>query len=146
MSEYESAAMWEIYATRHSGLAIQSSFARLRDSLASSTEHVLIGLVQYVDYKTSILPEGQMIEPYMLKRLSYSYEKELRGVVLWDAPIPPQMPSGIKVACDLNTLIETIFVSPTAPQWFYDLVMSISKKYALNCPIIRSSLAEDPIY
>src|SRR6266581_7483717 len=33
MNNYESAAMWQLYAQKNEGIAIQSTFARLKDSL-----------------------------------------------------------------------------------------------------------------
>lgn len=47
MSDHESAAMWKLYLASD-GVAIQSSFERLVESLQESTQKIWIGKVTYV--------------------------------------------------------------------------------------------------
>jgi len=48
--EYESAAMWSLYLKTQEGIAIQSTYKRLVDSLAQYTDFgVKIGMVNYID-------------------------------------------------------------------------------------------------
>lgn len=56
MKEYESAAMWRLYAQTNEAVAIKSTFKRLRESLPNSDE-LLIGKVKYIDYKKERLYE-----------------------------------------------------------------------------------------
>ena len=84
---------------------------------------------------------------YLSKRKSFEHEKELRAIVV----IPPdgmnwKSPKGIGINIDINNLVEEIYVSPKSEDWFLDLVKSITKKYNLDKEIIRSSLADGPIY
>ena len=51
---------------------------------------------------------------------------------------------GIKCNVNLLTLIENIYIAPTAPKWFSDLAKDILEKYELNLPIKQSELEEDP--
>jgi hypothetical protein len=47
---------------------------------------------------------------------------------------------------DLDRLVERIHVSPTAPEWFADLVTDVCARYELSAPIEQSSLAGSPVY
>lgn len=47
--------------------------------------------------------------------------------------------------CDLNKLINEIYVSPSAPSWFFDIVSNIVEKYNVNVPVYHSKLANDPL-
>jgi hypothetical protein len=43
-------------------------------------------------------------------------------------------------------LAETVFTSPYSPDWFFDLVSSVSRKYGLEVPIRASELRAQPVY
>lgn len=47
--------------------------------------------------------------------------------------------------CDLNKLINEIYVSPSAPSWFFDIVNNIVKTYEVNVPVRQSILSKDPL-
>lgn len=47
--------------------------------------------------------------------------------------------------CDLNKLINKIYVSPSAPSWFFDIVNNVVEKYNVNVPVYHSKLANDPL-
>jgi hypothetical protein len=42
---------------------------------------------------------------------------------------------GIYVNVDLNTLIEKVYVSPLAEEWYVDLIKSVMEKYNLNIEV-----------
>jgi hypothetical protein len=54
----ESAAMWKLYLKSDEGIAIQTSFARLRDELNESARFVHLGRVRYRITRRSRLPEA----------------------------------------------------------------------------------------
>ena len=154
MNGYESAAMWELYLKSDEGVAIQSTFKRLKESFLNHAEHdVYIGTVKYIDYETEWLPEGFTFYPFLHKRKSFEHERELRAIV---QKFPTKgnkidytqeiFDDGAYINVNLYTLIEKIFVSPTAPKWFNDVVKSIVNKYDLNKEVTQSSLAEGPVY
>jgi hypothetical protein len=59
----------------------------------------------------------------------------------------PNMQSGRLFEVSLDDLVEAVYVAPTAPIWFRDLVVAITSKYGFaHKPIIRSSLDADPVY
>ena len=53
---------------------------------------------------------------------------------------------GKYISTELDILIDRIYISPSAKEWFSDLVKSVVKKYNLNVGVHQSKLAEDPVY
>ncbi|KAF5430684.1 hypothetical protein C5S39_07300 [Candidatus Methanophagaceae archaeon] len=112
-----------------------------------------IGTVKYIDYETEWLPERYSFNPFLHKRKSFEHERELRAII---QKFPTKgdeidltqeiFDIGAYINVDLYTLIEKIFISPTAPKWFNDVVKSIVNKYDLEKEVIQSSLAEGPVY
>jgi hypothetical protein len=147
-------------------VAIRSTFKRLTECFLpseageSGMEHtVLVGRVLYADYDKDWIPEGNSLWPFVYKRTSFEFENEVRAVIQ-DFPMveDPQAegrktldlnvpsPPGKLVAVDLNTLIDEIRVSPIAPSWFSDLVVSVCARYEVDKPVTQSSLAGPPVY
>lgn len=156
LSEYESDAMWQIYS--NNGIAIQTTYNKLKESFNKSIEDILIGQVKYIDYDTEAMVYLNAITPYLYKRRSFEHEKELRAVI-WnpkthrnltdendntfienDNVLIEFVEHGKLAEIDLDKLIESIYVSPTAPSWFYQLITPILKKYNLDKPVIHSQL------
>lgn len=149
-SEFESAAMWSLYLKTDEGIAIQSTYKRLMACFKASNPKVYLSLVRYINYDSQH-PFNTVNMPFVCKRKSFEYEKELRAIILQHpsdfAPNTSlKTPKGILINVDIEKLVEKIYVSPTAEKWFEELVRSVAKKYNINKPVVRSSLAEDPIY
>jgi hypothetical protein len=165
MNDNESAAMWKLYLQSGEGVAIQSTFARLVKSLERTRKDICIGQVSYVDYSSTKIPERNVLYPFVYKRKSFEHEKELRAMIL--AFFLPDNESesdnhtfrferisdadadigwGAYVDIDINALVEKIHVSPSAPCWFYELVVSVTRKYGFEFPVRRSSLDKDPVF
>lgn len=153
MNKHESAAMWKLYLLSHEGLAVQSTFARLADSVNGSPHEVMIGVIKYLDYSREMMPQDNVFWPFLHKRRSFEHESELRALV-WrpqeikvkGGDLEPVIEAGLYVEVDLDTLVENVYVSPTAPGWFRDLVGAVSLKYGLNRTAIRSDLATAPLF
>lgn len=148
LQEHESAAMWSQYARDHQGIAVVSTVGRLIDSVAAHSEHIMIGKVKYLDYNRDFVNIHNMFNPFMAKRRSFDHEHELRALMCPDLDMKsgpyPDHGNGVAVPIDLNALIETILVGPTAPQWVISLVESIMRKYDLDKPVWQSSLLTAP--
>ena len=153
MNKTESAAMWKLYAQTNEAVAIQSTYEKLHSCLPSGT---FVGVVNYIDYDIEWMPEDNGFWPLMHKRLSFEHEKELR-VLAQELPQTnsPENAidisvvnnkSGKNIKVDLRDLIENIYISPTAPQWFSDLVCSITKRYDFDFQVKQSNLARLPSY
>jgi hypothetical protein len=68
-NEQESAAMWKLYLKSEEGIAVQTTFGRLKSCLEQCSEVIQIGRVQYRDYSSLTIPGGTFA-PYLYKRLS----------------------------------------------------------------------------
>ena len=151
-SEYESAAMWRHYARDHGGVAIKTDFASLASSFTDAMS-VYIGSVEYIDYRSTFIPEGNLFSAFLRKRKSFEYEQEVRALI---SEMPPDDGSGIgphspdvwdvgkPCQVDLGQLVHKIVVSPLSPEWVSQLVQSVASKYDLRAPVRRSILADDP--
>lgn len=169
LSEGESAALWTLYVPSSQGIAVRSTYRRLVDALTVEERPLFIGCVRYIDYTRETFPTDPLYEnvltPFIHKRKSFEHERELR--VLWwdgealninmdghtapDDPMPEKWmegvhPGGVTVRVNLGTLIDEVRVSPTAPNWFTDLVTAVVGRYGFNFPIVKSDLAVDPVF
>jgi len=80
INSYESFVMWKLYLKSNEGIAIRSTFRRLRDSLKDTKPDVYIGKVNYIDYEKDNIPKD-FLSPFLHKRKSFDHEKELRAIV-----------------------------------------------------------------
>lgn len=149
MSNYESMAMWKLYSNGEPIIAIQTNFETLESLLP---KNVFLGKVHYVDYKKKFIPEDNAFYPITHKRKSFEHEKEVRAVAIdgslcnENGKFSVDVGYGINIDIDVNKLIEKIYVDPTAPDWFYEVVQKIVKKYNLSKEVLHSSLSEQPLY
>jgi hypothetical protein len=145
LNDFESAAMWELYLKTDEGISIKSNFKRLKESIIDTESKVHIGKVNYVDYEDYWMPEGNALFPYLHKRKSFEHEKELRAIIL-KLPMIEDIDFGINIKIDIETLIEGIYIAPTAPKWFAELVESVVKRYGFNFQVTQSNLYNDPVF
>lgn len=150
LNEEESAAMWGLYVKSGQGIAVQTTFGRIKKSLNCCGKQVYIGKVKYVDHKKEENFYGNNILPFFTKRLSFKHEEEVRIVYsapddkeFWnnDPTIYENTP-GINLKVDLGELIERIYISPDAPSWFMSVVEVVLKKFDLDPKVIHSKLYE----
>ncbi len=143
--------------TSGNGIAIKTDFERFKLSLSSAKERMFIGTVQYIDFQKDLIPAVDALTPFVYKWKSYEHEKELRAIARMKdetgKDVKPNtaedlhnLPKGIYIETDLDILIEKIYVAPTAPDWFLELIQSVLEVYQLNKQVIRSSLSGSPIY
>jgi hypothetical protein len=164
VSPYESAAMWRLYLQNSEGIAVRSTYERLRASIEPSCHRVHIGLVKYIDFKSYQLQSENLnfFEPYLLKRLSYEHEREIRAIAVrapasakdgsYTGALSEELHSkdpipngGLKVECDVSKLIEAVHIAPSAPSWFYGLMQSVMSRYEINAELLQSQLSEGPL-
>lgn len=153
MNENESAALWRLYLKSNEGVAIRSTRQRLGASFIDSELSVWSVPVQYIDYTSDDPPVPTRMAPFRYKRKSFEHEKELRSIIYSNIQdevgniIPPPEGIGIRVKADLNQLLETVYVAPTSPDWFYDLTKRICENYGVAAQVVRSSLSsESPVF
>jgi hypothetical protein len=152
MNEYESAAMWKLYLESNEGIAIQSTYKRLKDSFIGE-EQIYMGTVKYIDFQTEWIDATNMMSPFMHKRKSYEHEREVRALIM-KLPIvgdkldlsKESITDGLKVKINMEVLIERIYVAPYSPRWFEELVKSVVTKYSYGFEIKHSGLDGSPLF
>ncbi|MEB0287211.1 DUF2971 domain-containing protein [Cryobacterium sp. 10S3] len=168
VSEYESAAMWDIYQREGRGVAIRTTWGHLKHSLHTK-KPIHGGLVQYVDYETLNVNSANILSPYNFKRKSFAHEQEAR-LLLWSLAEPEMTEAeededryapykedgyivmehfvkpGFKIPVDLLDLIQSIYIAPDAQEWIKELVEQIMARYGLTMDVIQSDLNSGPIY
>ena len=161
VSEYESAAMWDIYQREGRGVAIRSTWGRLTESITSSWD-IHGGKVLYVDVAKVPVADGNIYTPFMHKRVSFAHENEAR-LMLWDleeaGPLDDRFNlevqsqrtngsfhgPGFKVRIDVEVLIESVYVAPDLPEWIGALIVQVVTRYGHKFPVIQSDLSTSPI-
>jgi len=135
-------ALWKIYGGSKESVAISTTVERM---IASAFNWLKFGRVKlikvrYIDH-AGRLPNGVYAldeNVFALKHKAYFYEKEVRVVLTRPnntAPYPIRLPVSI------NKLITKITVAPEAEEWFFKLVIDLTKKYSVSVPVKRSDLA-----
>jgi len=153
MNDGESAAMWSQYLRTGEGVAVQSTFRRLTESIGQD-EPVYVGMVQYVDYQEDEIPPGNVFYRYTHKRRSFEHEHEVRAVL--QAPVlkeeggldleaePYEVGRYVTVA--LRMLVERIRVAPSSPTWFLETVRSAVHRFGFDIDVGRSDMDADPVF
>lgn len=150
---YESAAMWKLYAREEDGIAIKTDINSLKTSFTCS-QPIYIGTVSYVDYKSFFIPSDNTFHAFLHKRKSFEHEHEVRAI---SSRLPDQDDevsmqlyqdhiSGTYYEVNLSLLIQKVIVAPFAPDWFFELVKSVTARYNFNFEVLRSAQADEPIW
>lgn len=154
-SQHESAAMWKMYLKSEEGIAIKSSYSRLKQAFdKTGSTHVSAGMVKYIDFDNDDIEGDHLYIGIMHKRRSFEYERELRVVAYDDSTTMERytldtirdhpFPNGRDVPVDLNALVDAVYVSPVRQPWFKSLIESVMKRYKCKAPVLQSSLVAVP--
>jgi hypothetical protein len=153
INEHDSAAMWKLYFQDNAGIAIQSTFRRLKDSFEKEKEHkIYIGKVEYIDFENELMSHEGYHYAFLFKRRSFEHEQELRAIIQsiplktrgkdkghlnFDKPLCKE---GIPVLVDLNTLVDKVYLPPTSHEWQIELIRSVISRYSLDKMVSKSTL------
>jgi hypothetical protein len=158
-NEGESAAMWKLYLKSGEGVALQSSFGRLRRELDGADRRIHLGKVRYIDYKKRATPAGTphligrcymlgQFAPFIYKRLGFSHENEIRGVFqdAWERPgDPSEAQRGLPITVNVRELVEGVYVAPGTQGWLRDAVQSVLRRFGIDREVRPSEFDEPPI-
>lgn len=143
INEYESFAMWQIFTQNSEGLAIQSTIGRLQEALKPETNfNQYIGEVNYIDYKKEYIPFDDLFFPFLFKRKSFQYEREVR-IISDISESKLKINDGLKINVDINQLIEKIYIHPKSENWYKKLVIQLVSELGFNFEIEKSDLESD---
>lgn len=152
-NEYETAFMWKQYAD-NDGIAIKTTFERLKMAFSNTKEAIYISNVQYIDYDKEFMPEGNGMYLAVHKRKSFEPEREVRCINVGMpkskpnpsnpreliADINEKTPVGRFIDIDMEELIEEIYISPYAASYIKENVELIASKFNISAKIIQSKL------
>lgn len=143
INEYESYAMWQIFTQNSEGLAIQSTVGRLQEALQHESRYEQhIGEVKYIDYKKEYIPFENDFFPFLFKRKSFQYEREVR-IISNLTKHNLNINEGVKINVDIQKLIETIYIHPKSENWYKNLVFQLMEQLGFNFDIEKSDLESD---
>ncbi|TIP10581.1 DUF2971 domain-containing protein [Mesorhizobium sp.] len=148
-NDVESVAMWSLYGKANESICITTTFEKLGAVLPSLSH---LGLVRYLRYELEGIDEESAFNFFMTKRASFAHEQEVRSIIWTGSPAFKKQNNlistgvGIKVPINLDALVSDVFVNPTAPEWYRELVENVSRRYGLERTIRRSSLSDDPVF
>lgn len=158
-SEIESAAMWNLYRKEY-GISIISSVERMKESFTWEDE-IFPSRINYVDYETTFMPQGNVFWPFVHKRQSFEHEKEVRLISLsieasralphdvnakTFAEMAERTPVGYQVPTDLMKLIAEVRIDPSAPVWLASTIVEVTKRMGFDFEVSQSVLGQDPIF
>ena len=143
INEYESFAMWQIFTQNSEGLAIQSTIGRLQKALEPEKNFKqYIGEVNYIDYKKEYIPFDDMFFPFLFKRKSFQYEREVR-IISDTSDTKITINDGIKINVDISQLIDKIYIHPKSENWYKNLVIQLVSQLGFDIEIEKSDLESD---
>lgn len=143
INEYESFAMWQIFTQNSEGMAIQSTIGRIQESLHLENQFEQhIGKVNYIDYKKEYIPFDDDFFPFLFKRKSFQYEREVR-IISNLSSHNLSINEGVKIDVDINKLIEKIYIHPKSENWYKNLVIQLVKQLGFDFNIGKSDLESD---
>lgn len=163
LNEYESAAMWDLYANKSGSIAIETDINTLKKSLLIEGRQILnYENVIYLDYqehkKTKHAQEiNEIFKCQVYKRKSFEHEKEFRIILrpfrdhrdmLNLVTISKNQSleeirktaTSMRVNLNINTLVQKIYLSPETPEWEKMTIENLLKRLNLNIKVIKSDL------
>lgn len=138
-NEFESEAMWRLYSENNKGIAIQTTFQSLVDSI--DDQRVFLSEVKYLNFHDENLkPSDCVVNGHLsplLKRKSFEHEREVR---LFFQPQNDRETLAAEdykyehhlVEVNVSTLISKIYISPYAQEPFISSVREVVKLLGID--------------
>jgi hypothetical protein len=152
-ADYESDAMWKLYADQSKGVALCSTPERMRAGVTPfrldpkyQPEIMWAGPVTYYDLLTTRLNVLGM-KTYFCKHQAFSWEREFRLLVSLEmaSEFGVNTPDlGIEVEVKLDTLVERIMLGPELSEDERQIIINQSRKVGLGDKVCESSLLGQP--
>jgi hypothetical protein len=155
LSEHQSEAMWRLYSQSNDVIAIKTKFGLMREALPSfvSAAPVHYGNHKIVDLGARNFQEENL--SILIKWLSFEHEKELRffftnfdmsGLIAEERFLIRRYEKGFGVKVNLVSIIEQVYVSPYASDWFAMMLEEAVKRLGYSFEVILSDLLKPPSY
>jgi len=154
-ANYESDAMWKLYAGQGKGVAICSTPDRMRAAFQAfrlapnyGAEDIWGGQVRYEDL-LKVRMNVSMLHRFFYKHQAFAWEREFRLAILvrmaeeFGVAVPEH---GIEVTVDIGALVERIMLGPALSGPDRDLIVQHAQKVGLGDCLAVSSLLGRPRY
>jgi hypothetical protein len=147
----ESAAMWDLYASRHAGVAVVTTAGLLRKCIQSPLELWLLS-VRYVDYDTwqpntprefLQYPPGSFHTSLAFKRKSFEHEREVRIMHMDHLATDTSAKTSVEVSLDISEAVRHIYVAPQAPPWHAAALRHVTARFGLDPELVKQSRLYD---
>jgi hypothetical protein len=161
LGDSENMALWKLYGGKNS-IAIQTTVGILKHEInepknnngVKSLLDKRIIKVDYIDHKS--IDENLAREllafrrsPLTRKPIAYSYEQEVRAIIdHLDHRLPDlqeRLGKGIDIVVNPQHLIQKIYVSPLADDWFFKLLLAILKDHGMDGLVSWSNMRMPPV-
>ncbi|MFL0584854.1 DUF2971 domain-containing protein [Solibacillus silvestris] len=176
INDFESAGMWDLYLNGKDGIAIKTNYNCLMNSITDLRYKIFSAKLQYVDFHNE-MTSTNIYDTLFYKRKSFAHENELRLMVIpsridagrlevkfenenlsylmWDKVFEEyedqsynfSHEKGNLVSCDIQKLVQAIYVSPKSSQKVVDKVKEMVSQSGISLDkVIQSDLYKDFIY
>jgi hypothetical protein len=152
-ADYESDAMWKLYAEQSKGVALCSTPERIRAAITPfrldpkyKPETIWFGAVDYYDLMKVRLKFLGM-KAYFCKHQAFSWEREFRLLISLEmaSEFGVNTPDlGVDVEINLDTLVERIMLGPELSDDERKTIIAHSQKVGLGDRVCKSSLLGQP--
>lgn len=138
-NEFESEAMWRLYSENNKGIAIQTTFQDLIDSI--NDKRIYLSEVRYINFHDENLkPSDCVVNGHispLLKRKSFEHEKEVRLFFQPENDFKTLSSEEYEyrsqpISVDLSKLISKIYISPYASELFVSSVTEVLKRFEIE--------------
>lgn len=154
-ANYESDAMWQLYAGASKGVAIRTTPNRIQAAAKPFNlkpeyghEDLWAGNVNYVDLLAERL-RVNMLERFWYKHMAFSWENEFRLAISlrmaeeFGVEVPEH---GISVEFDISQLIDEIYLGPSLSEAEVAQIRSAARVHELESRIRVTSMLGTPRY
>ena len=155
-ADYESDAMWKLYAEASKGIAICTTPERMRKAFRPfrlredyGAEDLWGSPVSYIDMTQVRMRGGNMLKRFFWKHRAFAWEREFRLAISlrlaeeYGVQIPAE---GIEVEVDLNVLVEHIMLGPEITPAERQTALAAAESASLGSRVRISSLLGCPRY
>jgi len=157
----ENDSMWKLYLKSNEGIAIRTTFERLKLAFVNTIEQVFCSQVRYLDYEKDIWyhetdyphTSYNLFIPLIHKRIEFIQENELRLIHSIDYPEfsneyweKQPIEKGKNIRIDINVLVDEIYCAPTCDDYQISKIEGIIQKYGYEFDVKKSKLSSQPYY
>ena len=155
-ADYESDAMWKLYAEASKGIAICTTPERMRAAFKPfrlretyGAEDLWGSPLSYIDLTQVRIRGGNMLKRFFWKHRAFAWEREFRLAISlrlaeeYGAEIPAE---GIEVEVDLGVLVEHIMLGPEISPAERETALAAAESTGLGSRLRFSSLLGRPRY